>query len=78
MKVSPTLLLSPGLPGMTDPQLREAHRQLAEGVNSADARVAKAAGLAKLALTVSNPPTQAQVQAVADKVDALIEALAGG
>ena len=30
-----------------------------------------------LGLTVSNPPTQAEVQAIADKLDALINALSG-
>lgn len=31
--------------------------------------------VANLNLTVSNPPTQAQVQAIADKIDELLEAL---
>ena len=33
------------------------------------------AGVALLALTVSNPPTQAEVQSLADKMDELITAL---
>lgn len=31
--------------------------------------------IASLALTISNPPTSAEVQAIADKVDELIDAL---
>jgi hypothetical protein len=33
--------------------------------------------LTPLGLTVSNPPTQAEVQAIADKLDELINALSG-
>jgi len=33
------------------------------------------AGLGLLGMTVSNPPTQAQVQAIANKIDDLIDAL---
>ncbi len=36
---------------------------------------ANANGVATLGLTVSNPPTQAEVQAIADKLDELINAL---
>ena len=35
----------------------------------------KQPAIADLGLTISNPPTQAEVQAVSDKVDALLEAL---
>lgn len=38
-------------------------------------RASKPSGIAKLLSTISNPPTQAEVQALADKLDALIDAL---
>ena len=38
-------------------------------------RALKPAAMSQLGLTVSNPPTQAEVQAIADKVDELIATL---
>jgi hypothetical protein len=35
-------------------------------------------GVDQLGLTVSNPPTQAEMQAIADKLDQVITALHGG
>jgi hypothetical protein len=44
--------------------------------DAVDARTAgPVTGIATLSLSVSNPPTQAQVQAVANKLDELITAL---
>lgn len=37
-------------------------------------RIEAIASLQPLGLTISNPPTQAQVQAISDKVDAIIAA----
>ena len=46
---------------------------LNDAINAGSA--ANCDGVAELNLTVSNPPTQAQVQALADKQDELIRAL---
>lgn len=43
-------------------------------VQQVNRRLEAIAVLEPLALTVSNPPTQAQVQAISDKVDAIIAA----
>ena len=52
---------------------------LREALNQAEAGSAvNPAGVTPLALTVANPPTQAQVQAIADKLDELITALQRG
>ena len=32
-------------------------------------------GIAQLSLTISNPPTQAQVQAIADKIDEMLSVM---
>jgi len=61
--------LSPEFQG----QIKNAHGTLVDEINRKAAKPVPA--LALLALTVSNPPTQAQVQAIATKVDAVIAAL---
>ena len=43
--------------------------------NNFDDLRARLIAVTPLGLTVSNPPTQADVQAIADKLDALINAL---
>lgn len=45
-----------------------------QNVQQLPQRLEAIAVLEPLALTISNPPTQAQVQAISDKVDAIIAA----
>lgn len=52
--------------------IKNAHGILVDEINR---KPDKPLSIALLALTVSNPPTQAQVQAVADKLDEVIAAL---
>lgn len=53
-------------------QIKNAHGTLVDEINR---KSDKPLAVAELAMTASNPPTQAEVQAIADKVDALIAAL---
>jgi hypothetical protein len=53
-------------------QIRNAHGKLADEINRKGTRPVN---MAALALTISATPTQAQVQAVADRCDALLTAL---
>lgn len=66
--------LEPKLSTQFQAQLRNAHTTLAEEINR---KADRPHTIALLALTVSNPPTQAQVQAVADKLDEVLTALKG-
>jgi hypothetical protein len=70
----------------TDPLNRTANDlSIADTINLAAGKVyeidsvqvvgAQQAAIANLGLTVSNPPTQAEVQAVSDKVDAVLAML---
>lgn len=48
-------------------------KELVDAIESASN--SQAAAVTPLAITISDPPTDVEVQAVADKVDALIQAL---
>lgn len=66
------LSLEPKLSAQFQAQIKNAYGTLADEVNR---KAEKPRTIALLGLTVSNPPTQAEMQAVADKVDALVTAL---
>jgi hypothetical protein len=56
-------------------QLNSLDAEISDANNNAEGRAFKPSTVALLGLTVSNPPTQAQVQATADKLDELITRL---
>ena len=71
-----TPVLDPSLPAENAPivsgELRGQFQAIADGFGDIRARFVS---LTPLGLTVSNPPTQADVQAIADKLDELINTL---
>jgi hypothetical protein len=71
-----TPILDPSLPADNSPlvsgEMRGQFQAIADGF--ADIR-ARFIAVAPMGLTVSNPPTQAEVQAIADKLDELINTL---
>ena len=71
-----TPILDPSLPANNAPivsgELRDQFEAIANGFDTLFTRLTT---VTPLGLTVSNPPTQAQVQAIADKLDELINAL---
>lgn len=55
---------------------KKAGEELASAVDAgANAEQAQAAAVADLNQTISDPPTQAEVQAISDKIDELLAAL---
>jgi hypothetical protein len=71
-----TPVLDPSLPADNSPLSSAEMRGQFQGIqNSFDDIRAKLISLTPLGLTVSNPPTQADVQAIADKLDELINTL---
>ena len=71
----PSTELDPGLPADNSPivsaELRMQFQSILDRFNWPNS-------VAMLQMSVSNPPTQAQVQAIANKIDELIFALQGG
>ena len=71
-----TPILDPSLPADNSPlssgEMRGQFQAIADGFGDIRARFIS---LMPLGLTVSNPPTQADVQAIADKLDELINTL---
>jgi hypothetical protein len=71
-----TPILDPSLPADHSPlDAGEMRGQFQAIQNNFDDLRARLIAVAPLGLTVSNPPTQADVQAIADKLDELINAL---
>jgi hypothetical protein len=71
-----TPILDPTLPADNAPILSgELRGQFQAIQNNFDDLRARLLAVAPLGLTVSNPPTQADVQAIADKLDEVITAL---
>ena len=71
-----TPILDPTLPAANPPNLSgELRGQFQAIQNSFDDIRARLIALTPLGLTVSNPPNQADVQAIADKLDELINTL---
>ena len=69
-------ILDPSLPADNAPIVSgELRGQFLAIANNLDDIRARLFAVTPLGLTVSNPPTQADVQAIADKLDALINAL---
>ena len=67
---------TPGLPADNSPIVSgELRAQFQAIQNNFDDLRARLIALTPLGLTVSNPPTQAEVQAIADKLDELINTL---
>jgi len=64
-----TPILDPNLPADHSPLSASEMRSQFQAIAN---RFASTAGMNMLELNVSNPPTQAEVQAIADKVDELI------
>ena len=68
--------LDPSLPADNSPlsssEMRDQFQAIADDLGGIHARLL---AVAPLGLTVSNPPTQADVQAIADKLDELINSL---
>ena len=73
-----TPILDPSLPADNSPlSSGEMRGQFQAIQNSLDDIQARLTAVAPLELVVSGSPTQAEVQAIADKLDALINALRG-
>ena len=71
-----TPILDPSLPADNSPLVSGEMRGQFQAIqNNFDDLRARLIALTPLGLTVSNPPTQADVQAIADKLDELINAL---
>jgi len=71
-----TPILDPSLPADNAPIVSaELRGQFLAIAGSLDDIRGRLFAVTPLGLTVSNPPTQADVQAIADKLDALINAL---
>ena len=71
-----TPILDPSLPADNSPLVSgEMRGQFQVIQNSFDDIRARLIALTPLGLTVSNPPTQTDVQAIADKLDELINTL---
>jgi hypothetical protein len=71
-----TPILDPTLPADNSPLVSGEMRGQFQAIqNSFDDTRARLIATLPLGLTVSNPPTQAEVQAIADKLDELIAAL---
>jgi hypothetical protein len=74
-----TPVLDPSLPADHSPLSSGEMRGQFQAISGMfDDLRAKLLSLTPLGLTVSNPPTQADVQAIADKLDEVITALQGG
>ena len=69
-----TPILDPTLPADNSPLVSGEMRGQFQGIQDRFA----AAQVQQLGLTVSNPPTQAEMQALADKLDEVITRLQGG
>jgi hypothetical protein len=73
-----TPILDPSLPADHSPlssgEMRGQFQAIASSLDDIRGRLI---AVTPLGLTVSNPPTQAQVQAIADKLDELITGLQG-
>ena len=73
-----TPILDPSLPADNSPlSSAEMRGQFLAIAGMLDEIRGRLVSLTPLGLTVSNPPTQAEVQAIADKLDALITTLSG-
>jgi hypothetical protein len=70
-----TPILDPSLPADNSPIVSGELRTQFQAIQD---RFDSAASVTPLGLTVSNPPTQAEMQAIADKLDEVITALHGG
>jgi hypothetical protein len=70
-----TPILDPSLPADHSPLVSGEMRGQFQAIQN---RFDDAAQVQQLGLTVSNPPTQAEMQAIADKLDQVITALHGG
>lgn len=66
------LTVEPKLDARFQADIKNAHGMLVDKINR---KAEKPIALDPLALTISNPPTQAQVQAIADRCDELLAAL---
>jgi len=65
----------PGILGDSEPALIELQSRPLPAAQGQMATTNRIPSVANLNLTVSNPPTQAEVQAIANKVDALLAAM---
>jgi hypothetical protein len=70
-----TPILDPSLPADHSPLVSGEMRGQFQAIQD---RFDAAAQVQQLGLTVSNPPTQAEMQAIADKLDEVITGLHGG
>jgi hypothetical protein len=66
------LTFDPQVSARFQADIKNAHGMLVDEINR---KASKPLALAALAMTVSDPPTQAEVQAIADRCDELLEAL---
>jgi hypothetical protein len=65
----------PAILGDTEPAVIELQSRPFSPPTAEMANAPRIPAIASLGLTISNPPTQAQVQAVANKVDELLAAM---